>query len=202
MLRTTYSAVVLGADDEPLVRSLRHAAHRAAGGCSLLLWRLYRTRRLTVQQVADRTGVSPQTVRRIFSCYGVEPFCRRPLIFSEAQERGIADRYKAGESLATLGKATASSNEAVRNALARQGVATRPVGGREGTTLSDATLDETRRLYVTERRSVRDMARLMGIVESTAYARLRHAGVLARDRSEAGRLHRRRRKLTGSTASA
>ena len=35
----------------------------------------------------------------------------------------------------------------------------------------------------------------------SAHARLRHAGVPARDRSEAGRLHRRRRKLTGSTTS-
>jgi excisionase family DNA binding protein len=88
----------------------------------------------TIDEIADRYGVSKRPIRRILQAADIRPRTRGwRSRYTPATERKIATAYAAGATLAELATQFGGSQRSIRRACVNHGVPIRPTGRRHST---------------------------------------------------------------------
>ena len=110
--------------------------------------------------------------------------------------------YEEGFSLREVSEMTHVSPTAIRTRLHKQGVTLRPPGAHseEDHRLAHADIRQTVFMYVDQELSSNEIAKILGIAQSTVMWRLHRAGTKIRDNSEQQKLAwKKRHKLMWAT---
>lgn len=92
----------------------------------------------------------------------------------------IIEMYTSGYSIREISNDIHWSDNFIRRRLAKNGIAVRPRGGNRKPKVAVKVLAETKILYVDQRKTVREVSKIMGVSTSTVLRRLDTLGIKRR----------------------